>query len=62
MRFHRRFRIVTAASSYPKSSILTPDELTLPQLNSNVSNGTGFIAGISSVVIDVTPELQTSCS
>jgi hypothetical protein len=59
---HRRFRIVTAASSYPENTNLTPEELTLPHLNSNVSNGTGFIAGISSVVIDVSPELPTSCS
>lgn len=58
---HRRFRIVTAASTYPDNTNLTPEELTLPHLNSNVSNGTGFVAGISSVVIDVTPELQTSC-
>src|SRR5690606_29003184 len=59
---HRKIRIVSASSSYPNNNNLSPEELTLPHINSNVSEGTGYIAGISYLQIDISPEQISSCS
>lgn len=56
----RKFVFVTAGEHWPDIDSLDEIERTLPDAVSNVENGTGFVAGIASRTIQVSPR-QPPC-
>lgn len=56
----RQFVLVTAGEYWPDIKNLDELEQTLPDAVSNVENGTGFVAGIASRTVQITPR-QPPC-
>lgn len=53
---HRELFMVTAREEeWPDFSVLTDEEIVLPEVVSNVENGTGLVAGIASRRIEISP-------
>lgn len=51
----RALIIITATHDWPNAALLTEDEVALPDVISNVENGTGVVAGIARQEIILTP-------
>lgn len=51
----RQLVVITASDGWPDIGDLTDENVVLPEVGTNVENGTGQIAGIAKRVIEITP-------
>lgn len=51
----RSVEVVTSTSDWPNGSFLSEWEITIPQILSNVENGTGVVAGVAKREVVITP-------
>jgi hypothetical protein len=54
---HRKIEVVTATQSWPNASELDDIEVALPEVLSNVENGTGVVAGIARRIVPLGPRI-----
>lgn len=54
----REVVVISASEDWPDTDNLTDEEMVLPDVVTNVENGTGFVAGISSQTVQVTPRRE----
>lgn len=55
---HRKLVIISGSEDWPDFADLNEEEIVLPDVISNVENGTGLIAGIANRTIEITPRRE----